>query len=132
MIVHRSINHPIDPDQYRKHQDTKTMTMFENAGQLGKDLMDSQLKAFAAVNKGFQTIATEAADYTKASMEKGTSAMEQLASSKSLEKAIEVQSSYAKDAYEGFVAQATKMGELYADVAKEAYKPFEKTLAKGK
>ena len=108
------------------------MTMFENAGQLGKDLMDSQLKAFAAVNKGFQTIATEAADYTKASMEKGTSAMEQLASSKSLEKAIEVQSSYAKEAYEGFVAQATKMGELYADVAKEAYKPFEKTLAKGK
>lgn len=132
MIVHRSINQPIDPDQHRKHQDTKTMTMFENAGQLGKDLMDSQLKAFAAVNKGFQTIATEAADYTKASMEKGTSAMEQLASSKSLEKAIEVQSSFAKEAYEGFVAQATKMGELYADVAKEAYKPFEKTLAKGK
>lgn len=108
------------------------MTMFDTAGQYGKELMDSQIKAVAAMNKGIQTIATETADYTKASMEKGTSAMEQLAASKSLEKAFEVQSTYAKDLYEGFVAQATKMGELYADMAKEAYKPFEKTMAKGK
>jgi hypothetical protein len=30
-----------------------------------------------------------------------------------------MQSAYAKSAYEGFVAQATKIGELYADLAKE-------------
>ena len=108
------------------------MNMFENAGVYGKELMDSQLKAFAAMNKGIQALATETADYTKASMEKGTSAIEQLAASKSIEKAFEVQSTYAKDLYEGFVAQATKVSELYADMAKEAYKPFEKTLAKTK
>ena len=55
------------------------MNMFENAGQYGKEFMDSQLKAFAAMNKGIQALATETADYTKASMEKGTSAIEQLA-----------------------------------------------------
>lgn len=108
------------------------MTMFENAGAAGKEMMDSQLKAFAAMNKGVQAIATEAADYTKASMEKSTAVVEQLASSKSLEKAFEVQSNFAKDLYEGFVAQTTKMGELYADMAKEAYKPFEKAMAKAK
>ncbi len=51
---------------------------------------------------------------------------------KSLDKAIEVQTEYAKSAYEGFVAEATKLGELYADLAKEAYKPFETMLAKAK
>ncbi len=51
---------------------------------------------------------------------------------KSLEKAIEIQTDYAKSAYEGFVSQATKMGELYADLAKEAYKPFETLVAKAK
>ena len=35
-----------------------------------------------------------------------------------------------KTAYEGFVTEATKLGELYADIAKEAYKPFEGYLAK--
>ena len=51
---------------------------------------------------------------------------------KSLEKAIEIQTDYAKQAYEGFVAEATKMSELYADIAKEAYKPFETIVAKPK
>ena len=49
---------------------------------------------------------------------------------KSLEKAMEVQSDYLKSSYEDFVAEATKLGELYADLAKEAYKPFEGALAK--
>ena len=51
---------------------------------------------------------------------------------KSLEKAIELQTEYAKTAYEGFVAQASKMGTMYADLAKETYKPFETILAKAK
>ena len=29
-----------------------------------------------------------------------------------------------------FVAEATKLGELYADLAKEAYKPFENQFGK--
>ncbi len=51
---------------------------------------------------------------------------------KSLEKAIELQTEYAKTAYEGFVAEATKISEMYADLAKESYKPFEAMVAKAK
>ena len=47
-----------------------------------------------------------------------------------LDKAIEVQSDYFKHAYEGFVAKATKIGELYADLAKETYKPIEGAISK--
>jgi hypothetical protein len=46
------------------------------------------------------------------------------------EKAIEVQSEYIKMAYEGFVAGATKLGQLYADIAKASYKPFEGLIGK--
>ena len=41
-----------------------------------------------------------------------------------------MQTEYAKTAYEGFVAEASKLGELYADLAKESYKPFETLIAK--
>ena len=41
-----------------------------------------------------------------------------------------MQSDYAKSAYETFVAEATKLSELYADLAKEAYKPFETQFGK--
>jgi len=93
--------------------------------QFGKDNMDATLKSFGSLSKGLQAIAVEMADYTKKVFEQGTAATEKLIGAKSLEKAFEVQSDYVKTAYEGFVAEATKLGELYSDLAKEAYKPFE-------
>jgi len=41
-----------------------------------------------------------------------------------------VQSDYLKTSYEQFVAQATKVGELYAGMAQEFYKQFETTMGK--
>lgn len=105
---------------------------FEDAGKFGKEFMDTGLKSFASLSKGFQAIATEATEYSKKSFETGSAAIEKLVAAKSLEKAIEIQTDYAKQAYESFVAQATKLGELYAEVAKDAYKPYESIVAKAK
>ena len=105
---------------------------FEDAGKFGKEFLDTGLKSFAALSKGAQAIAVEATDYSKKVFETGSAAVEKLLSAKSLEKAIEIQTDYAKPAYEGFVAEATKISELYADMAKDAYKPFESIVAKAK
>ena len=49
---------------------------------------------------------------------------------KSVEKAMEVQSEYLEVRRTKILSpQATKLGELYADLAKEAYKPFEGILS---
>jgi phasin family protein len=103
---------------------------FEDMQKLGKDNMDATLTSLGALSKGFQTIAVEIADYTRKSFEDSTAAAEKLFGAKSIDKAIEVQSDYLKTAYEQFVAQATKVGELYAGIAQEAYKPFESTMSK--
>ena len=103
---------------------------FEDFQKLGKDNVDVAMKQFGTVSKGWQTIAAEFADYSKKSFEDGSAALEKLFGAKSLEKAIEVQSDYVKTSYEGFVAEATKLGELYTDLAKESYKPFEGLLSK--
>lgn len=103
---------------------------FDDVQKMSKDSMDATMKSFGAFSKTSQAIATEFADYSKKSFEDGTKVMEKLLGAKSLDKAIEIQTDYAKTAYEGFVAQATKLGELYADFAKEAYKPFESYVVK--
>ena len=105
---------------------------FEDLQTIGKDNVDTALKSFGALSKSGQAIAVELADYSKKSFEQGTATIEKLFGVKSFDKAFEVQSEYAKSAYEGFVAEATKIGELYADFAKEAYKPFETALARAK
>jgi hypothetical protein len=103
--------------------------MVKNFEQFGKENVDATLKSFGAASKRAQAIAVEVADYSKKSFETGSSALEKLLGAKSIDKAIEVQQAYLKDAYEGFVIQARKIGELYTDLATEAYKPLESYLA---
>ncbi|MDP2411849.1 MAG: phasin family protein [Pseudolabrys sp.] len=105
---------------------------FEDLQQVSKENADIAMKSMGAVSKSAQAIATEIASYSKKSFEESTAALEKLFGVKSLEKAIELQTEYAKTAYEGFVAEATKISEMYADLAKESYKPFEAMVAKAK
>ena len=103
---------------------------FEDLQQVGKQNVEVALKAISAVSKSNQAIAVEVADYSKKAFEDSTAALEKLFSVKSFDKAVEVQTEYARSAYEGFVSKASKIGELYADLAKETYKPFETLAAK--
>ncbi len=105
---------------------------FEDVSKAGKEYMDASLKSFAVLSKSAQAIASETSEYAKKSFEAGSASLEKLFASKSIEKAFEIQSEYARSAYEGMVAQANKLGELYADMARDAYKPFEAIVAKAK
>jgi hypothetical protein len=56
--------------------------------------------------------------------------VEKLSGVKSLDKVIEVQTEFARTAYETFVTESQKIGALYGDLAKQSYKPFGGILAK--
>ncbi|HQF31124.1 MAG TPA: phasin family protein [Hyphomicrobiales bacterium] len=106
------------------------MDKIQDFQKIGGENADLAMKAFGAMSKGLQAIATEAADYSKKSFEEGSAVLEKLMGAKSVDKAVEIQTAYAKTAYEGYVAEVTKLGEMYADLAKEAYKPFEVMVSK--
>ena len=78
----------------------------------------------------FQAIATAYGDYTKKSFEDTKAFVEKLSGVRSLDKAIEVQTEFAKTAYETFVMESQKIGALYGDLAKQSYKPFGGLVAK--
>jgi hypothetical protein len=78
----------------------------------------------------FQAIATAYGDYTKKSFEDTKAFVEKLSGVRSLDKAIEVQTEFARTAYETFVTESQKIGALYADLAKQTYKPFGGLVAK--
>lgn len=106
------------------------MFNFDEASKKNKEAMDTLVKSYTSVAQGWQAIATEAADYSKKSFENGLAHFEKLSGVKSIETAVELQSAFVKSSYESFVAEATKIGELYADLAKGAYKPYEAPVAK--
>jgi phasin family protein len=101
------------------------MFNFDDANKKSKEAMDVAVKSYSSLSRGFQAIATEAADYSKKSFEEGIAHLEKLSNAKSVEAAFELQTNYLKSSYENFVSEATKIGEMYADLAKDAYKPYE-------
>ncbi|HXE86493.1 MAG TPA: phasin family protein [Hyphomicrobiaceae bacterium] len=105
---------------------------FDDFQKLGQQNVDTAMKMLGEWSKGWQAIAAEMTDYTKRSFEEGTATVEKLLSAKSVEQAVEIQTGYAKRAYDDYMHQVSKLGGLYAELAKEAYKPVEKALQSGR
>lgn len=99
---------------------------------IGKDNYDAMIRSYGELNKGFQAIVARWAEFSKRSFEDATRAWEQMISAKSLESAMEIQTNYAKSAYDNWMAEMSKIGEMYSSTARDAYKPVEKTMEKHK
>src|SRR5262245_14323593 len=103
---------------------------FEEFQKVGKNGFDAAVRSFGEVNKGFQAIAAEWTGYSKRAFEDGTRAFEQMIGAKSIDQAIEIQSQYAKKAYDNYVAEVSKLGEMYAGLARNAYEPVKSAFSK--
>jgi hypothetical protein len=106
------------------------MIKVEDIQQYGKEHLETVVASATGVQSGLQAIASAYGDYTKKSFEETRSFVEKLSGVKSLDKAIEVQTEFAKSAYETFIADSQKIAGLYTDLAKHTYKPLEGLIAK--
>jgi hypothetical protein len=105
---------------------TKDSDHLKNAD---KALLETFTMPDSAVSTNILAIVAEATDYAKKSLDGRLAFVEKLLGAKSFDSAIQIQSEYATMSFDGFVAQATKMGELYSNLAKLAFKPFGGAIA---
>lgn len=106
------------------------MVKVEELQNYGKEQFETAVSAANDYQQTLQAIVTAFGDYSKKSFEDGSAFLEKLASSKSVEKALEAQTEYAKTSYETFVAESQKIGGLYVELAKQSFKPFEGFIGK--
>jgi hypothetical protein len=102
---------------------------FEDFQNFSKLQLEAITAASATWTKGLQELAAESTDYAKKAFAGGSAVYEKLLGARSVESAIQIQSEYVKQAYEGFVAQASKVSELYARVVSDAMKPVTSAYA---
>jgi phasin family protein len=95
----------------------------------GKAAFDMALNALGIWTKGAQAVTVEVIDYTRKSAESSAAAWEKLVGAKSLDSAFAVQTEFVRSAYEEFVAEAAKLGEIYVEYAREAYAPLQAAFA---
>ena len=111
-------------------REDKMAYLFDDFQKFGKEQLEVVTTSSSSLAKGWQTIAAESSEYSKKSLENNSAFLEKLLGAKSLEKAIQIQSEYAKTFFEGLVGYVTKTGELYSSLAKEAFKPIETAIIK--
>jgi phasin family protein len=75
-----------------------------------------------------QAIANAYGDYSRKSFEESLSFVEKLMGVRSLDKAIELQTEFAKQAYANLVAESQKICELYGELAKQVFRPWAAVL----
>jgi phasin family protein len=91
----------------------------------GKDTAEAVIKSATVAGKGVETISNEAYAYSKQSLEDSITATKAVMSSKSLHEAFEYQSDYAKSAFESYIGELTKFGELFTATAKDSFAPLQ-------
>jgi phasin family protein len=106
------------------------MVKVEDIQSYGKEHLETVAASASNLQSGVQAIATAYGDYAKKSFEDTKSFVEKLSGVKSLDKAVEAQTEFARSAYETFVAESQKIAGLYTDLAKQTFKPYEGLVAK--
>ena len=106
------------------------MVKVEDIQNYGKEHLETVAASASNLQSGVQAIATAYGDYAKKSFEDTKSFVEKLSGVKSLDKAMEAQTDFARSTYETFVAESQKIAGLYSDLAKQAFKPVETIVSK--
>ena len=89
-----------------------------------KKNLEAVVASVTAATKGAEAIGARAMAYSKKSMEDQIAAAKTLAAAKSVQEAIELQTNFAKSAFEAYVAEVTKMSETVAASMKETVAPI--------
>ncbi len=96
----------------------------ENAASFGQENVEPVVTSSKIATKAAEGLSAEIAAYSKKAYEDSMAAAKELTTCKSASEFVEKQTEFGKISIEGFVAEATKLNEMYAAAAKEAFAPL--------
>ena len=96
----------------------------EDATAFGQDNVEAMVASTKVVAKAAEEMNAEIIAFSKKSYQDSMAAAKELTSAKSVTEFFEKQTEFAKVAFETYVAEATKLNEMYTAAAKEAMEPL--------
>ena len=96
----------------------------EEATQFGQDNVEAIVASSKVVAKAAEEMNAEIIAFSKKSYEDSMAAAKEITAVKSVSELVEKQTEFAKNSFEGFVAEAAKLNEMYSEAAKNAFAPI--------
>lgn len=102
----------------------KSINALTEMNTLGKKNIEAAVESVTAATRGAEALTAQALAYSKKSWEEGVSAAQALASAKSVQEVIELQTAFAKSAMEAYLSEVTKMTDTLTASMKDSFKPI--------
>ena len=110
-------------DNLRQHAQTVHADKQDLNEQMMRELTALHTSMTAAT-KGAESVGSQAMNYAKRSAEDGVAAAKALATAKSMQEVVELQTAYARTALETYLAEMNRMSETVATSVKDSLAPL--------
>lgn len=98
---------------------------YEDVVSFGKANIDAAVLASNKFATGLEEVSKEVFSYTSKSLETSLESAKAIAGCKTASEVVQLQQQVAKDSWEGFVAESTKLGEMGTVIVKSAAEPIQ-------
>lgn len=102
----------------------KTLAGINDVNAHSKANLEAVIASLTAATKGAESLGSQAIAFTKKSVEDQVAAAKTLAGAKSVQEAVELQTSFAKSALEAYLANVSAMSETVTTSVKDVFKPI--------
>jgi phasin family protein len=103
----------------------KAVKGYDHVLGFGKENVEACVKAANAAGKGVETIQNEMYLFSKQSVEETMAATKAVLGAKSVHEAFEIQTDFAKSAFDTYVGQVNRMNEIFLSATKETFEPIQ-------
>ena len=102
----------------------KSLSTLGEVNAHSKKNMEAVVASVTAATKGAEALGAQAMAYSKKALEDQVAAAKSLTGAKSVQEVVELQTAYAKSAFEAYIAQMTKASETVSASVKECFLPL--------
>ena len=102
--------------------------VYSDFSKLGQETLGVYLKAGGIFAKGAEDIGQAYFNYAKATAENSAEAAKAVLAAKTLNEVVDVQNGLAKETFDNFIVEGTKISELSLKVAHETFEPIKEQV----
>jgi phasin family protein len=102
----------------------KTLAAFNEANSLSKKNLEAVVASVTAAAKGAETVGAQAMAFSKQAFDDQVSAARSLATAKSVQEVVELQSTLARTFLENYMSEVGKLTEAVSTSVKDSMKPL--------
>lgn len=102
----------------------KSLSAMNDASAFNKDTVDAVVASATTASKSIEELNANTVAFAKKSMEDGVTAAKSIASAKSVQEVIEIQTGYTKSSLEAYLAEVNKASDLVSGMFKESFQPL--------